>query len=95
MNITTTNASFNCSSMYPFYDLNILKSLVLICVTPTGNYSLPEAISPTSTASPANSGMPRKEMIGVGFGVALAALAVSSVLGYWIFRGRGVDAPSI
>jgi len=68
--------------------------LVLTCITPTGDYSLPKSYtSPTPSGvagGGAKSSMSRKEMIGAGVGVGFAALLVSTGAGLWIIRARHI-----
>jgi hypothetical protein len=86
INVTTTN-NFNCSSLYNFYNFKTMAMRKLVCITPEGNYTLPNSLTPSATPTAvAHKGMSRSEMIGVGIGVALASLSVSTVFGIWIIR---------
>lgn len=79
INITTTSNNFSCLPLETLYLINVVKTDLFYCFTPSGNYFLPQA--PVATASPSHksfTGLSKPTMIGVGIAVAALGFAVST-----------------
>jgi hypothetical protein len=81
VNVSSINI-FNCSQLQTLFNQSIIHGGQLICETAGGNYSLPTGVPP----APAHKVLSKKTLAGIAVGVVIAAILISSLLGWCVIR---------